>query len=281
MTEGTPGPPDWSARQVAAARRVLVDLGQVLGTFFEDSLVVVGGWVPDLLLAEAEERHVGSIDVDLALDATRLRQGRYARILQALLETGRYERADEPFRLRARVDLRDGGMAVVVDVDFLKAPGRLPAGRGPDRVPGFRPIDAAGCTAAFNAPRTVTITGHMISGDENRVTLRVAAIEDFLLMKAFALAGRDKSKDAYDICYCLEQSPEGIDALARAWRERRDDPLIPRAVTILRDKFATVGSYGPRQVAAFRDARAEEDRDRLARQAFELVQRFIRRVDEP
>lgn len=259
---------------------MLVDLGQVLGSYFEDSLVVVGGWVPDLLLSGAGERHVGSIDVDLALDAARLKQGRYARIIQALLATGRYARADEPFRLRARVDLHDDGRAVVVDVDFLKPPGRLPAGKGQDSVPGFRPIDADGCAAAFNTPRTVTIAGRMISGDENRVTLRVAAIEDFLLMKALALAGRDKSKDAYDLCYCLEQSPEGIEALARAWRERRDDPLIRKAVTTLRDKFATVGSYGPQQVAAFRDARAGEDRDRLARLAFELVRRFLECFDE-
>lgn len=48
-----------------AARRVLVDVGQVLASFV-DCLVVVGGWTPDLLLPDADERHVGSIDVDLA-----------------------------------------------------------------------------------------------------------------------------------------------------------------------------------------------------------------------
>ena len=53
---------DYNERQVEAAHRVLVDTGQVL-TDFRDCLVVVGGWVPDLLLPDAEERHVGSIDV--------------------------------------------------------------------------------------------------------------------------------------------------------------------------------------------------------------------------
>lgn len=56
---------EYSPRQIEAARRVLIDLGQVLAAF-EDCLVVVGGWVPDLLLKDAEEPHVGSIDVDLA-----------------------------------------------------------------------------------------------------------------------------------------------------------------------------------------------------------------------
>jgi len=32
---------DYGARQVEAARRVLVDLGQVLGAWFSDSIVVV------------------------------------------------------------------------------------------------------------------------------------------------------------------------------------------------------------------------------------------------
>jgi len=46
---------DYGARQIQAAHRVLVDLGQVLASF-KDSLVVVGGWTPDLLLPNAESR---------------------------------------------------------------------------------------------------------------------------------------------------------------------------------------------------------------------------------
>jgi len=39
---------DYGQRQIEAARRVLIDLGQVLGSWFADSIVVVGGWVPEL-----------------------------------------------------------------------------------------------------------------------------------------------------------------------------------------------------------------------------------------
>jgi hypothetical protein len=59
---------DYSFELVDAARRVLVDVGQVLAGF-GDAIVIVGGWTPQLLLANAEPRHVGSIDVDIALDA--------------------------------------------------------------------------------------------------------------------------------------------------------------------------------------------------------------------
>ncbi|MBI2190664.1 MAG: hypothetical protein HYU36_01610 [Planctomycetes bacterium] len=62
---------DYSARQVEAARRVLVDVGQVLAQF-EDGLVIVGGWVPDLLLTDAEEPHIGSNSWSFTMRPTRM-----------------------------------------------------------------------------------------------------------------------------------------------------------------------------------------------------------------
>jgi hypothetical protein len=84
-----PGPRtsgDYSERATEAAWRVLVDLGQVLASY-RDCVVLVGGWVPEFVCSEAEEhdRHSGSIDVDLALDAQKLGDGRYAELLQATM----------------------------------------------------------------------------------------------------------------------------------------------------------------------------------------------------
>lgn len=269
---------DYGSRQVEAARRVLVDLGQVLASYFKDSIVVVGGWVPNLQLPNAEEAHVGSIDVDLALDASKLYEGRYARIVEAMVATGRYERADEAFKMRATVDMKDGAPSVVVDIDFLKPPDTVRKRKGPKLLEGFRPLDADGCAAAFVHPARVDIPGHMISGAENSVDVLVASVEDFLVMKAYALAGRDKPKDAYDICFCLENSPAGIEALAREWRHRRDDRLVSGAIEKLQEKFAAVTSYGPSQVVAFYASPSREEREMQARRAFELVQAFLSAV---
>jgi tRNA nucleotidyltransferase/poly(A) polymerase len=98
---------DYSDRQVEAAHRVLIDVGQVLSSF-HDVIVVVGGWVPDLLLPDAKPEHIGSIDVDLALDAMKLNDGRYAELLKLLLDTKRYEPGDKSFQLMTYVDLEDG-----------------------------------------------------------------------------------------------------------------------------------------------------------------------------
>jgi len=152
---------EYSERQVTAAKRVLVDLGQVLGSY-KDSMVVVGGWVPDLLLPAAEEQHIGSIDVDF--------------------------------------------------------------------------------------------------------------------LKAHALAKRDKPKDAYDICYCIEHYPGGMEELAKRWRAQSKNRHVARAIQMLRDKFDTVNSYGSQQVVVFHNAADPDTQAMHARRAFETVQKFIQMV---
>jgi hypothetical protein len=264
---------DYGERQVEAARRVLVDLGQILGGFRE-CVVVVGGWVPDLLLPQAAEPHVGSIDVDLALDAARLRDGRYAELLGLLLETGRYRKGPKPFQLITNVDLKDGEKPLVVEVDIL-APVELRL-RGHGRVKGFRVLQAKGCAAAFRAPEVIDVSGPMIDGVKNTVQVRVASLPDFIMMKCLALAGRDKPKDAYDIVYCLDHARGGLAAIAAVWRSHTGEPDIAQAIRVLREKFGSVEAFGPQRAAAFRDLASGDERAIAARRAYELVQTLLR-----
>lgn len=268
---------DYSTRQVEAAHRVLVDLGQVLRQF-EDCLVLVGGWIPDLLIPQSEEPHVGSIDVDLALDAGKLDEGQYAKLLETLLNTRRYQQADEPFRLFAEVDLEDGEAPVRVDVDFLKSPEVRTRKNKPKLTMGFRPLDASGCHAAFEHPEFVLIPGKMIKGQTNKVRFRVASIPDFLIMKSYALANRDKPKDAYDLCFCLDHYPGGLKELAENWKRRIGEKDVINSIDILKEKFATVDSYGSMQVTEFHNASSREEREQQARRAFELVSAFLGRI---
>lgn len=265
---------EYSPRQTEAARRVLIDLGQVLAAF-EDALVVVGGWVPDLLLKEADEPHIGSIDVDLALDAEKLGDGRYAELVETLLKTRRYHQTDEAFKLYADVDLKDGEPPVRVDVDFLKASETKLKKNKPKLTTRFRPLDADGCAAAFDHPELVVLSGQMIGGAKNKVQFRVASISDFLVMKAYALMKRDKPKDAYDISYCIENYPGGMAELVGLWKSRRIEKHVAKAVDILGEKFSSLDAFGPRQVVDFFNSPNPEEREMQARRAFELVQTFL------
>ena len=265
---------DYTGRQVEAARRVLVDVGQVLASF-RDAIVVVGGWVPDLLLPGAEPEHVGSIDVDLALDAAKLEDGRYAELLKLLLDTGRYEQGDKDFQLVTPVDLGDGEVPVTVEVEFL-APADVTLKKNhPKLVEGFRVLQFPAFAAAFERPETIELKGLMISGAPNTVYLRVASLPDFIIMKAHAVGGRDKSKDVYDICYCLDAYPDAIAVVAKDWQSRREYPLVVAAIDILREKFTTIDHYGPQQLAIFHDSTDNDERAMHARRAFELVQKLL------
>ena len=122
---------------------------------------------------------------------------------------------------------------------------------------------------------TIRVGGKMISGAENHVRLRVASLPDFAIMKAHAIGARDKPKDVYDLCHCLDAYPGGIRALAEEWRRRRDEPLIAEAIRILGQKFASVDHYGPKQLAVFHNAQ-DADQDAIhVRRAYELVQRLL------
>lgn len=89
------------------------------------------------------------------------------------------------------------------------------------------------------------------------------------------IGGRDKPKDAYDICYCLTNFPGGLEKLAAAWNQRSEDKDVKRALVILREKFATVDGFGPGQVIEFLDLSSREAQEIQARRAFELVQKFL------
>jgi len=265
---------DYSERQTAAARRVLVDVGQVLASFV-DCLVVVGGWTPDLLLPDAEEPHVGSIDVDLALDAAKLKDGRYAELVKLLLDTKRYQPGEKDFQLVVEVDLKDGERPVQVEVEFL-APKEVKLKKSkPKLLAEFRVLHVEACSEAFHNPVELKIPGQNVRGATNTVTLRVASIADFLVMKAHAIGGRDKPKDTYDFCCCLEQFPAGMATLADDWTKRSGEKNIAKAIEILREKFARVDAFGPQQLVKFHSAPDADTQAMQARHAYELIQKFL------
>jgi hypothetical protein len=56
---------------------------QILGEY-RDNIVLVGGWIPELLLPHSQDSHVGSIDVDLALNHRQLTESGYRSIRDIL-----------------------------------------------------------------------------------------------------------------------------------------------------------------------------------------------------
>lgn len=213
--------------------------------------------------------------MDLALDAARLNDGRYAELVKLLLDTRRYRPGEKEFQLVVEVDLKDGERAVQVEVDFLASKEVKLKKNKPKLLEDFRVLQVTSVSEAFRKPVEYRLPGRNVKGAQNTVTLRVASLASFLVMKAHAIGGRDKPKDAYDLCYCLQYFPGGMETLAKEWKKRGKGKNIRIAVDVLREKFASVDAFGPQQLVEFRAASDTETQAMHARRAYELVQKFL------
>ncbi len=94
---------DYSADAVAGAKSVLIELVHLLGEYKEHT-VLIGGWVPELLLSGGSVRHVGSIDIDLAFDHRQIESSGYRMIRDLLLDRG-YIQGKQPFVFYRNVEV--------------------------------------------------------------------------------------------------------------------------------------------------------------------------------
>lgn len=260
---------DYPKLAVKAAESVLLELVHILGEYL-DSIVVIGGMVPKYLTGETEEPHVGTTDVDLALDHRRFDEPGY-QTLHELLTDHHYQVDDkQPFIYR-RTIVMDGN-DVIVQVDLLS--GEY-GGTGKDHrtqtVQDVRPRKARGADIAFNEPVRVKITGELPGGTKDTVTIPVAGIVPFIVMKAMAMRDRFKRKDPYDIYYCLRYFPGGMDRIVEHVKLLKGNKLVQEALEILKEKFDSPEHVGPSHIAEFLELSDPDDVDRIKRDAYERV----------
>lgn len=264
---------DYTDEKVEAARSVLLELTHLLGQYRED-IVLVGGWVPDLLLNSVEERHVGSIDVDLALNHRRMEEEGYRTIEKLLLERG-YKRGSQPFIYYRTVSI--GEKYIDIEVDFLAGEysGTSKTHRH-QQFQGIKARKARGCDLAFEIPvDEVFLEGELPDGGKDSATVRIASIVPFLVMKGIALDERLKAKDAYDIYYCVQNYPGGLDALVKRFKPHLHQSLVREGLQKIAKHFSTEKHLGPKSVADFKGITDAEERELLQRDAYEKISYII------
>ena len=272
---------DYDDRTTAAVKSVLVEIGQILGSF-KGKFSVIGGAVPWLLLSEADMPHVGTVDVDLSLDASALGDGEYVRLVEALQTHGYQQREKlRRFQLVRTVPTRDGGPDIDVVVDFLMPRDAEIVRNRPPLINQFAVQRADGADLAIRFPETVTIDGDMPDGGRNLVRIAVASIPALLAMKGYAIANRFKPKDAYDIYYSIRNFPDGMDALVEATRRLLDVPSARRGYCLIADKFRDVEDFGPTNVRRFvedSDLLGDRTADQWQQDAFGQVDAWLREL---
>lgn len=255
MARLTPGEPqsaaDYDDRTTTAVKTVLIEIGQILGSF-KGKFAVVGGAVPWLLLGNDDMPHVGTLDVDLGLDAEALGDGQYATLIASLLSHGYQQRQTlRRFQLARQVGTGDGGAPIDIVVDFLMPRDAEIVKNIPPLTGEFAVQRADGADLALRFYQLVAISGPMPSGVTNRVEIAVCSIPALLAMKGHALEGRYKHKDAYDIYYCIRNYPGGPEALANACRALLDEASGMAGYAFIAQKFDRRDGFGPTCVRRF------------------------------
>ncbi|PLC03091.1 hypothetical protein CY658_24700 [Variovorax sp. RO1] len=270
-------------RSTHAVYSVLIELGQVLGAYTE-RFVVVGGSVPWLLLPRALPRHIGTIDVDLSLDHEALGDGEYVNLV-GLLERAGYERGlnlMRPFQMVRSVDI-DQGPPINVIIDFLMPRKAKLVKNDPPLLAGFAVQRADGLDVANAHFVKREFSGYMPDGRHNTVQLRIASIPALLVMKGYALVGRDKPKDAYDIYYVIRHYEDGLDSLADACRPLLTDAVARNAYANIAAKFSGVDAFGPQTVRKFLVESGATDGmspAQIAQDAFGQVSNWLNRLGQ-
>jgi hypothetical protein len=229
-----------------------------------DETVIVGGLVPSLLVDQesaetADDRHVGTTDLDLGLALAILDDQRYQALTERLRQAGFSEDVNDegkPTRQRWKID-----GPPKVTVDFLIAPSRE------DDRPGtlrnierdFAAIIAPGLHLAFVDRQRVLLDGLTILGEKARREVWVAGAGAFVVLKALAFESRGENKDAYDLFYILRHFGNALDDVVARLAPLLGDASAARALAVLERDFAEIESLGPRRVAEFLRGHRDED----------------------
>jgi hypothetical protein len=267
---------DYDALGVEAAHSVMLELTRLLGEYHDD-VVVVGGWVPAMLIPQDNVPHVGSLDVDLALNHKTLQDPGYNTIHNLLVGCGYRQDNKQPYRFWRIVKVHGRTIEVAVDLLAGEYEGTSKSHRT-QKIQDVRARKARGCELAFQHATEVPIYGTLPDGAKDRAMIRIAAIIPFLAMKGMAMATRLKEKDPWDIYYCVSNYPGGPEALVTEFKPHLHNSLIREGLRNIADKFGSPEHFGPRSVAAFEDISDPEERAIVERDAYERVQDILRKL---
>ena len=279
--------------------RVLVTLLRGLGPW-KESVFLVGGLTPRYLITArppAVPAHAGTLDVDIVIDLQILTDTEAYSTLEENLKRMGFERStnDSGQKLSWRWQNRTEHGALMV-VELLADAPDIAGGK-------VEPLPTKGTISALNIPHSsIVFNQHQVTeikaellNDAGTAIEKVkhANLVSFTCLKAFAFDQRFERKDAHDLVYCIEHTPEGLDSAAEMFRRALKGDhgaVIQDALEILRSRFAPghqVDGYrkdGPVAVAQFElgeDHEADQREARILRQrqVSYVIEQLLMRVD--
>jgi len=115
----------------------------------------------------------------------------------------------------------------------------------------------------------------MPDGALNEVTVKIATIIPFLVMKGMCIWDRYKEKDAYDIYFTILHYPGGINELVKTFQSFKYNKLVREGLGKIKAKFKNIDAPGPVWVINFEDIDDEEEKERVKRDVYERINAFL------
>ncbi len=206
----------------SASFSAMLELSRILRSY-KDSIVLIGGWVPYLLIREygtGSFDHIGSIDIDFAVDPEKIDAQAYASIVELIEGRGYVQRRNKsgnPILYSFTKDYisSEDGKRYAIQVDFLTYRGSQGKRHRHRNVQTDLPARVAeGCEIAFQYNTVIEIEGTLPDGAATKIGLKMLDISGCLGMKGITLGERYKEKDAYDIYAVATQCLDGPESVA-------------------------------------------------------------------
>ena len=254
----------------------LLELMMLLRSY-KDGLVIVGGWAPYFLLKQfgnTDFRHVGSIDIDIAVNPAVINETKYATLEELLLSRGYQPKSDVPYSYFKNVQVKGVERQIVVDFLAPTSGGTGPSHRHQRVQNDFLVRKAKGADLAFTHRFEYTLTGKLPNGADATAAFYVADVVAMIAMKSYVLGQRYKEKDAYDIYTLVMYYKDGVESVAEEAEPYKDQKPLPEGIENLKEQFATQTSVGPYSIADFFQETGDQ-RDQRTQQAYLQIQRLL------
>jgi len=272
----------YAGASIELVRATCLQIAVVLGSLM-DELVIVGGFVPSLIidqenLAEGVEAHVGTLDLDVGMSLAIFDEEHY----QAITERLRGENFQPAEKANGNLILqtwgnRDHGE---VTIDFLIPPtGRGERGGSIKKLESdFGAVVAPGLELAFRNFEIVNLSGATLKGEQATRDIKVCGAGAYVVLKALAFRGRAENKDAYDLYYLIRNYGSGVEDVAHPFHALLPDADAERALQILREDFTgSAEAIGIIRASEFLRGEGERD-EALQAEISGFVGDFLRSV---
>ena len=244
---------DFSEAVLARSKGVMVELWLVLGVYRE-SMTLIGGWAPYFIVEkfgrkEDDFRHIGSIDIDVALDPEKIDSEAYESIAKLLSQRGYKPRADklgDPIPFSFERDVLEDFPPIQIDFLGPEYGGSGKSHRFQKVQEDFKVRKARGADVVLTSRFTQSIETILPNGASEIAEIYIADAVGSITTKAMARGhrpcgllwcrGRDSNPYARRHgplkTACLPVSPPRLNAHWQEWRDSNPRPTVLETVAL-------------------------------------------------